>query len=507
MAINWMHALAAQFEKVRNQCPGEKLILLTDIDGTIIDMRYMISQVLWAYDRSHSKAYFDRLLPSDITAHENAVELLLEERRVPKRARKKIMDWYLERRWTLEAIREMHRPFQGVLDMIRWFQLQPNTFVGLVTGRPEALREDTLLSLNQLGKPYRVHFADDLLFMNPGEWEDGVQDVKVGGVNHFQEQGYHVFAFIDNEPANLKALAKAYPGNQLLLLHANTIFESKRERVPSGSVRGNDYRLAELIPDEGALPSHVQLAWHGVNDEANLRQFLVSDVRWAELDVRLEPAFFDVVLRHDSFAETPMAANERWLTLESALKKIKKHRRAIKLDLKSGGVLLDRVLELVAKNGLRDEDLWFNGNIERLTEGGFRRLASEHPNAILQCPIDFLAPLILATPKRAHETLDMLTGWGVNRFSISWEKPDLRALFDQMDQWGYEVNIYNVPDLESFLQAVLMMPRSVTSDFNFPQWHYYGHGSGRSGDYVEYEIRRNGKRNNKARVMDWAGRP
>ncbi len=47
-----------------------------------------------------------------------------------------------------------------------------------------------------------------------------------------------------------------------------------------------------------------------------------------------------------------------------------------------------------------------------------------------------------------------------------------------MDKWGYEVNIYNVPDLESFLQAILILPRSVTADFNFPKWNYYGHGSG-----------------------------
>jgi len=63
----------------------------------------------------------------------------------------------------------------------------------------------------------------------------------------------------------------------------------------------------------------------------------------------------------------------------------------------------------------------------------------------------------------------------------------MRELFDQMDQWGYEVNIYEVNNLETFLQAVLLLPCSVTSDFNFPQWHYYGHGSGKSGAYLTYQ--------------------
>jgi hypothetical protein len=299
-----------------------------------------------------------------------------------------------------------------------------------------------------------------------------------------------VYAGSDNEPANLKALAAADPNKELLLLHADTIFDSKRTRVPRGTVRGKDYRLAELIPGEEALPAHVQLAWHGVNDKPNLRQFLASDVRWAEVDARLEPACRDVILRHDSFADTPLAADERWLTLEEVLGKIKTLGRAIKLDMKAGGMLLDRVLALVSEQGLADKDLWFNANIERLMEQGFKRLVAAHPEATVQCPIDFLGPLILATPDRAHETLEMLRGWGINRFSISWDRPDLRDLFDQMDRWGYEVNIYNVPDLESFLQAVLLLPRSVTSDFNFPQWHYYGQGSGEYGEHYAYQMRK-----------------
>jgi hypothetical protein len=28
-----------------------------------------------------------------------------------------------------------------------------------------------------------------------------------------------------------------------------------------------------------------------------------------------------------------------------------------------------------------------------------------------------------------------------------------------------------VPDLEGFLQAALLVPRSLTADFNFPGWH------------------------------------
>ena len=491
MKTKWMQALSTQFERACQRYPGERLLLLMDIDGTILDMRHMILSVLYAYDRTHATSYFQRLQLADISVHENDMDKLLTKLNVPAEVQDNISAWYLERRWTPEAIQEMQRPFQGVLDVVRWFQIQPNTAVGLVTGRPETLREDTLRSLNQLGKPYRVQFSDDLLYMNPGKWEEMVPDVKVAGVNHFRDAGYHVFAFIDNEPTNLKALAAADPERQVFLLHANTIFESKRTRVPRGTVRGKEYRLAELIPDEKALPVHVQLAWHGVNDEANLRQFLASDVHWAEVDVRLEPARWDVILRHDSFAEKPLAPDEKWFTLDKVLDKIKLFDRAIKLDLKAGGMLLDKVFEMVAERGLTDENLWFNANIERLMERGFNRLVAAFPDAIIQCPIDFLAPLIVAAPRQAHDTLQMLTDWGINRFSISWKQPNPRDLFDQMDLWGYQVNIYDVPDLENFLQAVLLLPRSVTSDFNFPQWNYYGHGSGRNGIRLAYRQTKN----------------
>jgi hypothetical protein len=35
-----------------------------------------------------------------------------------------------------------------------------------------------------------------------------------------------------------------------------------------------------------------------------------------------------------------------------------------------------------------------------------------------------------------------------------------------------------VPDDDSFLQAVLLLPRWLTADFNFPEWNYYVRGSG-----------------------------
>jgi hypothetical protein len=43
--------------------------------------------------------------------------------------------------------------------------------------------------------------------------------------------------------------------------------------------------------------------------------------------------------------------------------------------------------------------------------------------------------------------------------------------------------VYGVEDLESFLEAALLVPSSVTADFNFPDWHYFGRGSGNGGHH------------------------
>lgn len=181
-----------------------------------------------------------------------------------------------------------HRPFPGVLEVIRWFQMQPRTFVGLNTGRPEALRGDTLRSLNALGAEYRVAFASAFLTMNAKGWEQVVARSKVAAIERLRRDGYRIIAFVDNEPENLRAVADADATSEIVLLHADTLFQSARSTIPRGTPRGNHYVLTELITEQD-LPQRIPFVWHGVNNAANLERFLASDVHWAEVDVRLDP--------------------------------------------------------------------------------------------------------------------------------------------------------------------------------------------------------------------------
>ena len=83
-----------------------------------------------------------------------------------------------------------------------------------------------------------------------------------------------------------------------------------------------------------------------------------------------------------------------------------------------------------------------------------------------------MAPLILVMPDRAREILGSLSEWGINRVSVKWDNLARRQVLDSLENWGYEVNIYNVPDLESFLKAALLLPTSLTADFDSPSWPY-----------------------------------
>lgn len=465
--IDWMRALADRFRAVRRRHPEDALMIVFDIDGTILDMRHMVRHVLIAYDGAYGTDHFTGLNAEDIRVHENHVDRFLSGLKLPEAERRAIHAWYLERRWAPESILASHRPYRGVMEVIRWFMLQPRTHVGLNTGRPEPLREDTLRSLNALGREYRVAFDPSLLEMNARGWERQVAEGKAAALARFRARGYRVFAVVDNEPGNIARMIEADEEEEILFLHADTIFLSQAAGAPR-TVSGQRYALANLI-SERDIRERVTLVWHGINDAGNLRQFLASSVHWGECDVRRDPRG-RLVSRHDSFERSPWRRDEPHLPLDRLLHETARHGKAIKLDLKEGGETVERVLERAALHGFGADRLWFNGEIGAPRESDFRRLAA-------------------AVPDEACGLLRALREWGIGRFSIGWRNRHRAALSDCLESLGYEINIYGVPDLESFLQAALMLPCSLTADFNFPAWHYYGRGSGEERAYHHYDLR------------------
>jgi hypothetical protein len=470
---DWMGTLAARVERMRLAYPEEELAVVFDIDGTIVDTRHLVVHVLLAYDRHHETEHFRGITVDDVVDHETRVDEILAPFDLPEPARRDVRAWYVREFRDSEAVAASHRPYEGVLGVIRWFQLQPRTSVAINTGRPEAMREVTLASLNALGAVHRVRFEPDLLFMNRQGFEEDVAAGKVDGLRRLRLAGYRIVAVVDNEPAMIRAMAEHDETGEILFLHADTIFSSRREPTPR-TAAGSSYRLSGLV-DEAELGRRVTLVWHGVNDRHNLQQFLASEVRWAELDVRRDP-FGRLVLRHDSFVVSPWTREEELMPPRDCLEELRRIGRSVKVDMKEGGEVVDEVLELVGELGFADEELWFNGSIQALGPAGFGRLRRARPRAILQSPIDFLVPLLLAAPELAEDVLAAIGRWGITRVSLDWRTPGARDVLDVVEQLGWEINLYGVPDLESFLEAALLLPASVTADFNFPEWSYDGRG-------------------------------
>ncbi|OPY02813.1 MAG: HAD superfamily, subfamily IIIB (Acid phosphatase) [Syntrophorhabdus sp. PtaB.Bin184] len=244
---HWMQILATHHRRMYDRHDGRPLIILFDIDGTILDMRYMIYNVLKRFDEEHGTDHFGGVTVDDIDFHEEHVTGFLDRLKVSRDHQLKVLYRYEPLFLAMAADPYAHVPFSGVFEVIRWFQERPGTVVGLNTGRPETLKKDTLVSLNVLGARKGVAFTEDLLFMKANSWEGTIAALKAEGIRHFREKGYRVCAYIDNEPENLRAVADMAGSEEILLLHADTIFKSDHRVMPGHVVAGNVYDISTLV--------------------------------------------------------------------------------------------------------------------------------------------------------------------------------------------------------------------------------------------------------------------
>jgi hypothetical protein len=463
----WMQALAHHFEATRQEYPHDRLMIVFDIDGTILDMRHRILAVLRHYDRVNGSRVFAHLTIGAIEEHENQIETLLDRCEVAAELRSSALRFFAAHFWDDDVLRAAHQPFRGVLDVIRWFQLQSRTAVGLNTGRPETLRDSTLRSLNRLGSEWKVNFRSRHLVMNRFGLNQKVARSKIDGMRELERSGYRIFAFVDNEPENLAAVHEFDLRNEILLLHADTIFESARDALPRRAVSGREWGVGPIVRERG-LPEHVELVWRGLDSEADLERFTASNVRWAELDVRADPASRRLVVSRVPL-ELRARSEPEPLRLRDAASRLSAGERAVKLQLREAAECLPLLEAELAGLDLDPDQVAFAGPLDELGEKGFRELRRAHPESALQCPVDFLAPLFPLLPDHALRILEALREFGIDRFGVDWRAPHARRLAAELTRLGFEIELAAVPDLENFLGAALLLPRSISADFDPPE--------------------------------------
>jgi hypothetical protein len=242
----WMNRLAEKHKQMRQNYPTDELIIVFDIDDTILDLRHMIRHVLKSFDGHHRTHHFDSLHIEDIAVTERDVARMLREMGITGQDAACALDWFDSHAWSFPVVSDCHKPFPGALNVIAWLQSQPRTHVGLNTGRPESIRGETLRCLQKLGKPFGVNFRNELLYMNKYGWGKSIVDSKIEGTRYFQDKGYRITAFVDNEPENLRIVGNADKSGEILLLHADTVYAGDRAQLPPTAVSGNIYEISEL---------------------------------------------------------------------------------------------------------------------------------------------------------------------------------------------------------------------------------------------------------------------
>ena len=145
---DWMGVLASHYEAVRAAHPADEVVVVFDIDGTILDLRHLVVHVLLAYDRDRGTGLFHGLVADEIDVPETRIDRLLDRLDVVRERRADVTDFYREHLWDEAGQLAAAAPYRGVLGVIRWFQIQPGVRIAFNTGRPESMRRITIDSLN-----------------------------------------------------------------------------------------------------------------------------------------------------------------------------------------------------------------------------------------------------------------------------------------------------------------------------------------------------------------------
>ena len=223
---DWTRALLHHHETARRRFPDQRLLVLFDVDGTFLDMRLALTELLRAYDAAHATAHFASLAPTELDPFGRGVEALLDRCRVPAAEQPQVLAWYQRHRNAGDMLRLAHAPYRGLLALAAWLHRQPHTAVGINSARPEFLRQDTLRGLNALATGYELIFTDALAWFTPQGWRDDITAAKRAALTHAQRRGERVIAHIDSNGRVLAGLAAADLDDDLLLLQSDDLLHA-----------------------------------------------------------------------------------------------------------------------------------------------------------------------------------------------------------------------------------------------------------------------------------------
>ncbi len=446
--------LVAHTERMRRDHPEDELLVLFDVDGTLLDLRIGLLDLLTGHDRSRGTELFQGLELSDLEPDEAGLRRLFDRLDIPHADRDELLMRFERLSWSPRAVLGAHQPFAGMLEVLRWFKHQPHVHVAANTSRGEDRREETEQALATLGAHYGVRLSADFLHLASPEPGEATAAAKVRGVEHFRRQGFRVVAVVDDNVHQLQAIGEALADPGLKLVHAAGLVRS----LPSSPAPG------------GGSAQPARVVWRGLESVEDLGHFLGSSIGWAEIVLEKSASGMLMVAPRERRAGL-RPGHPAALALEELLGAFAQCDKGLRLVFRSGsGGLVSRVLHTLRQSSFPDRLVSFLASPEAVQEAGFAKLREGIPTATRIAQVSWMSELCALSPDLAAEQFRRLVEWGVTRASVDWSDPRRAELCEQAREAGLEIDLDAGGRISDYFQAASDQPMSVVSDFGCRTW-------------------------------------
>ncbi|QDU68710.1 hypothetical protein [Engelhardtia mirabilis] len=337
-------------------------------------------------------------------------------------------------------------PAQGGAELIetwRWFQNQPGSGAAISVDRCEGGRDEALGRLRALSAPHQVRIPGDLF---------GFGDLDL---NHWRGAGWRPAVVVDarSDAVDRSETLAGDRSAEVAVVAAPDLAVAN----PTATVRAGVVHPAGAEAAEGSepRPAPPEVTWRGVGTREDLDAFLGSTVRWAEIPIRRGGQGDVVLAGEDGFQPS----------LDEVLGVLAQCNKGARLRLDSDPRLRARVLRILVQSGFSNQDLRLAAEPLSGASIGFQELADACPGALLECPLDFLGPVLAIDPLAARALVESLTSQGVGRFLLARGGGDRLAVSAALRSWGQRYDVGNIEDLGGLLEVFREGPSGLTTDF------------------------------------------
>jgi len=454
-ATHWLARLTAHVERQRRRHRTAELAVLIDVDGTLLDLRPGLLARLLAWDARHGATTFAGLRADDVVPNEAGLRRLFDQRGLDYAAREELLVDCERFCWSPEAVIGAHQPCLGMLEVLRWMQMQPGVYVVLNSSRAEERRDETLQALRTLCRHYGMGLAADRLHLDASGrdasgrggsrrgWGRDPVEAKLAGIEHFRERGFVPVAVVDDDERAVAEIERRLGDRDVLCL-AGTPFERDADAV------------GEFVED-GAAPRPVSVVWNDLESMDDLELFGAANVPWAQVRVARTDC--------GQLATAPRRGGA--IQLEELIGAFAQMGRGLRLAFDEPGALT-RALASIGVMRFPFGRVAVHLSDAQQTEAWFERLAPHVASGVtVSVDAGHLVPLAAFAPDLASQALVRLADAGVSRLVLPADADDLATFATLARASGLEVELaVRGGAVGSYVDAVLRAPQAVSTDFD-----------------------------------------